>query len=108
MNQFDAVEELFDEASELMEDICQSGFDTVHDDTLKRLKKMAGLTQQYGMEYLSGQIAQFHEKLAMRRHQMEKNEDGTALLFAAINEYLYICRQKAAYDRAADYYKGEQ
>lgn len=108
MNRFDAVEELFDEVCKLMEDICQSGFDTVHDDTLRRLEKMAELTQQYGMEYLSERIAQLREKLAMRRHQMEKDADGTTLLFVTINEYLYICRQKAAYDRAADYYEGEQ
>lgn len=108
MNQFDAVEELFDEVCKLMEDVCQSGFDTVHDDTLKRLKKMAELTQQYGMEYLSECISQLHEKLAMRRHQIEKDADKAALLFANINEYLYICRQKAAYDRAANYYEGEQ
>ena len=107
MNQFDAVEEIFDEVGRLIEDICQSGFDTVHKDTLRRLEEAAELTQQYGMEYLSQLTTQLHEKLAMRRHQMKNDEDGAALLFAAINEYLYICRQKAAYDRAAKYYEAE-
>lgn len=91
----------------LLEDLYQSGFNTVHDSTLEELKKSAELTGQYGMEYLSGLLGQITEELSARRHQTDERRQSMASaaeLYTSLNEYLCLSRQKAAYDRGLDYY----
>ena len=55
-------------------------------------------------DYLSGTAGK--EEIAAGRHRMERNAAPMAKLYTEINEYLYICRQKNAYDKGADYYAG--
>ena len=103
-SKYQALEELTGEIQGLAEELCQSGFTTVHDATLQGLKKMAGLTEQYGMEYLSGMLRKLAEEIEKSRHQMGKNLSAMAELYAGLDEYLYLCRQKTAYDRGAENY----
>lgn len=104
---YDVIGELSEGILKLLEDLYQSGFDTVHDSTLEELNKSAELTGQYGMEYLSGLLGQITEELSARRHQTEERYQSMASaaeLYTRLNEYLYLSRQKAAYDRGLDYY----
>ena len=99
--------ELAADVRNLLEEVCQSGFDTVHDSTLEALKEMGKLTEQYGMAYLSAMLTEFAKGLDMRRHRTEREPDGLAGLYAKLNEYLYLCREKTAYDMAWNYYVKE-
>ena len=103
-SKYQVMEELTGEIQGLAEELYQSGFTTVHDATLQGLKKAAGLTEQYGMEYLSGMLRKLAEEIEKSRHQMEKSLCTMAELYAALDEYLYLCRQKTAYDRGAENY----
>jgi len=103
-SQYIAVWELLEEVAELLEDLCQSGFDTVHDSTLAGIERAAKQTGQYGMEYLSEQLKHLAEEIAAGRHQMTRNSGELAERYTKSWEYLHLCRQKAAYDRGMDYY----
>lgn len=103
-SKYEAVEAIADEVLGLMEELYQSGFDTVHDSTLQRLERAAKRTGQYGMKYLSELLQELAGKISAARHQMEKNTAELAELYTKINEYLYYCRQKAAYDRGMEQY----
>ena len=74
MGKEEALAGLLDEAGGVLEELYQSGFDRVHDSTLEALERMAKLTGEYGMEYLSGMLCQLTKGLAMRRHRMEQKE----------------------------------
>lgn len=100
----EVIEQLADEVLGLMEDLYQSGFDTVHDSTLQGMERMAAKTGQYGMQYLSELLGQLTKEISESRHQMKKKTEQMAELYTEINEYLYICRQKTAYDRGWEYY----
>ncbi len=100
----EAMEQLTEEVLGLMEDLYQSGFDTVHDSTLQGMEKMAAKTGQYGMQYLSELLQQLAEEISESRHRMKQKTEQMAELYTKINEYLYICRQKTAYDRGLEYY----
>ncbi len=100
----EAMEQLTEEVLGLMEDLYQSGFDTVHDSTLQGMEKMAAKTGQYGMQYLSELLRQLAEEISESRHRMKQKTEQMAELYTKINEYLYICRQKTAYDRGLEYY----
>lgn len=100
----EVLEQLLEEVGNLLEELCQSGFDTVHDSTLEALGNMAGLTAQYGMAYLSGLLGELAEGLSMRRHRLEQGDDGLTGVYARLNEYLYLCEEKTVYDRGRAYY----
>ncbi|HBA50190.1 MAG TPA: hypothetical protein DCZ91_20840 [Lachnospiraceae bacterium] len=101
---YEAMEDLTAEAASLMEDLYQSGFDTVHDSTLKDIQKAAELTGQYGMAYLSELLSAMAEEISLSRHRMERKTASMAGLYTKVSEYLYLCRQKTAYDRGENYY----
>lgn len=103
-SRYEVIEDITGEVLSLAEDLYQSGFDTVHDSTWKDIRKAAELTEQYGMKYLSELLSGLSDEIAAARHRMERNVALMAELFTRLNEYLYICRQKTAYDRGADYY----
>ena len=105
-SKFEVVEDLAAEVMSLMEDLCQSGFDTVHDSTLKDIRKAAECTEQYGMAWLSQMLASLAGEIEAGRHRMERKTTAMAVLYTDISEYLYFCRQKSAYDRGRDYYEG--
>lgn len=116
-SKYEMMEELADGIGKLLEDLCQSGFDTVHDSTLGELGKAAELTAQCGMERLSEMLGQLAGELSARRHRTEEmssaGESGgaggrgtawAAEIYTSLNEYLYLAGQKAAYDRGLEYY----
>lgn len=103
-SKFAAVGEIAEEVLDLMEELYQSGFDTVHDSTLQRLEKSAKRTGQYGMEHLSELLDGLAGEIWAGRHQMGRRTAQVAELYTEINEYLYLCRQKVAYDQGREHY----
>lgn len=104
VSKYEAVEELADGVLGLMEELYQSGFGTVHDSTLRDLQKAAERTENFGMLYLSRLLSELQGEISAMRHRMETDTGRMTEVYADICEYLYICRQKAAYDRGLDYY----
>ena len=103
-SKYDVMEEILHGISGLMEDLVQSGFDTVHDGTLEELHRAAQTTEQYGMARLSELLSGLFEQASAGRHQMEKNTSHMAQLYTQVTEYLYLSQQKTAYDRGLAYY----
>lgn len=103
----DALSRILEDAGNLLEELYQSGLDTVHEDTLQGLTRMGKLAGQYGLLGLSGMFAQLGEQAAMRRHQFGKKADGLSGVYAKACEYLYLCRGKVEVDRGWGYYGGE-
>jgi len=103
-SKFAAIDGIADEVLGLMEELYQSGFDTVHDSTLQGLERSVIRTRQYGMKYLSGLLEKLTGDISAGRHQMERKTPQVAEAYTEINEYLYYCRQKTAYDRGMEQY----
>lgn len=94
------------EASSLMEEICQSGLNTVHDSTLEAMDRLRDAAESFGLSGLSRQLAGLREGIDMRRHQTVRTEDEMAALYGKINQYLILCRQRIMWDEANEYYRG--
>lgn len=105
-SKYAAVGDVAEEVLELMTELYQSGFDTVHDSTIQGLEQAVIKTQRYGMKYLSERLEELTGEISASRHQMERKTAQMAELYAKINEYLFLCRQKAAYDRGMEKYAG--
>ena len=102
----DALHQLLSDLLNLMEDLYQSGFDTVHDSTLKALDAMAETTAAYGMAFLSELLAQLADGLKMRRHQIQAQgtQDGLAGIYTRLSQYIELCMDKIELDKGIRYY----
>lgn len=103
---FDALSQVLSDAGSLLEELYQSGLDTVHDSTLDGLSRMKKLAGQYGLSKLAEMFAGLSNGAAMRRHRMEKKQDDLTKTYAKACEYLYLCREKVEIDRGGEYYNG--
>lgn len=100
----DALSRVLEDARGLLEELYQSGLDTVHDSTLEGLERMEKRAGQYGLARLSGLFGQMAEGTAMRRHRLKKEDDELVGVYAKACEYLYLCREKVEVDRGWGYY----
>ncbi|MDE7415593.1 MAG: hypothetical protein K2N44_04640 [Lachnospiraceae bacterium] len=100
----EVLEQLLSDVENLLEDLYQSGFDTVHDSTLKTLKNMAARTAAYGMELLSELLSRLTDGLTMRRHQLGKKEDSLMGVYTQLYRYISVCRDKIECDKGVRYY----
>lgn len=109
MSEYDSKEEavgaLLEQVDRIIEELYQSGFDTIHDSTLEELEKVCRLTKQYGMEYLFDLLGELFKGVSMRRHRIGKRaEDGMGGVYTKISEYLYLGMEQVEYDRGYQYY----
>ncbi|MEZ3478654.1 MAG: hypothetical protein K1W08_08635 [Lachnospiraceae bacterium] len=102
----DALHQLLSDLLNLMEDLYQSGFDTVHDSTFKALDAMAETTAAYGMAFLSELLVQLADGLKMRRHQIQAQgtQDGLAGIYTRLSQYIELCMDKIELDKGIGYY----
>lgn len=104
-------EEFFADISSILEDVCQSGFHTVHDSTLQELEEKADTAAQCGMKYLSELLGALQEELFSNRHQISaaKSADSlSAKYYTKLVEYTKLGMEKTAYDRGKNYYLAER
>ncbi len=99
------LETLLKDVSGLLEELYQSGFNTVHDSTLQEMEKAGKLAGQCGMEYLEGKMKALANGLSMRRHQLRAMPDKLAETYAELIEYLYLCRTKITLDMGRKFYQ---
>lgn len=69
MEKEDYFESFFTDIASLLEDLGQSGFQTVHDSTLRELKEKGEMASQYGMKHLSELLLSLQEELSGNRHR---------------------------------------
>lgn len=105
VTKYEAVGDIAERILALMTELCQSGFDTVHDSTLQEMGKAARTVERYGMKHLSGLLRELTDGISAGRHQMTKQTARVMEIYTEINEYLYLCRQKIAYDQGMEQYK---
>ena len=100
----EAIQQLLYDVESLIEDLYQSGFDTVHDSTLKALQNMQKQTVAYGMQLLSDMLLQLTDGLIMRRHRIKKEEDSLIDIYTEVNQYICLCKEKIECDKGVHYY----
>lgn len=106
-NKEDYFEEFFSEIGSISEDLCQSGFHTVHDSTLQELKEKADTAAQCGMTYLSGLLLSLQKELSQSRHRISYDKNADALCakyYTELVKYIEIGMKKTACDRGKNYY----
>ncbi len=101
-----AVKAVLEEAAARMEDLCQSGLDTVHDSTLEAMERLRESSGKLGLAGLSRRLATLGEGIGRRRHQVSRAADGMSQVYADSNRYLMLGRERILWDEANEYYRG--
>jgi len=104
-------EDLFTDISSILEDLCESGFHTVHDSTLQELKEKGETAARCGMHYLSKLLLALQEELSQSRHRIsgDKNAGSSpAKYYAELIESVELGKEKIAYDKGKNYYFNEK
>lgn len=97
---------VLEEAAARMEDLCQSGLDTVHDSTLEAMERLRESSGKLGLAGLSRRLATLGEGIGRRRHQVSRAADGMSQVYADSNRYLMLGRERILWDEANEYYRG--
>ena len=109
-NREDYFEEFFTEISSILEDLCQSGFHTVHDSTLQELGEKSDTAAQCGMRHLSELLNGLREELSANRHRISVTKSADSLsakYYTNLVKYMELGMEKTAYDRGKNYYLNE-
>lgn len=101
--------EFLEEVLMTLEITLQSGFDAPTDAVLEEMGRMSALAGQYGMSYLERSLSDLCDQLKQRRHSVRRESaekrDAPARILCGLMEYVYLCREKTAYDNAAESYR---
>lgn len=93
---------LIDEIDNIMEDLLSSGFNAVHDFTIKELERLGILCESYGMKTGSEMINSLKERLDKKRHSFDFDYDKAIEEYFKINKYLMLCRRKLEVNKAVN------
>ena len=109
-NKEDYFEEFFSDISLVLEDLCQSGFYTVHDSTLQELKEKGEFAAQCGMRHLSMLLLALQKELSQSRHKIsdKKADHLSAKYYAELIRYIDLGKEKTAYDKGKNYYLNDK
>ena len=106
---FRVLSEFLEEVLMTLEITLQSGFDAPTDAVLEEMGRMSALAGQYGMSYLERSLGDLCDQLKQRRHSVRRDSaekrDAPARILCGLMEYVYLCREKTAYDNAAESYR---
>lgn len=130
----DFFEDFLMDISSVLEDLCESGFRTVHDSTLQELKEKGETAANYGMQYLSELLLSLQEELSASRHKFYHSDSDAlsyenksasansqdaflykenlfarpAKYYAELINYIELGREKTAYDKGKAYYLSDK
>lgn len=101
-----ALQSYLEEVSWLLQEIYQVGSATVQDSTLEALHRAEKQGAGYGMTTLSDWLRQLEEQLSQSRHRLRRQPSEIMDIFCRSWQYVQLCRQRTAYDRAGLMYQG--
>lgn len=101
-----ALQSYLEEVSWLLQEIYQVGSATVQDSTLEALQRAEKQGAGYGMTTLSDWLRQLRELLSQSRHRLRHQPSEIMDIFCRSWQYVQLCRQRTAYDRAGLIYQG--
>lgn len=102
------IYQLLLEIKEVLTDSFQSGFFSVHDSIIKRMKKLASLSGQYGLEFAEKNLTFLAQALEKQRHKVVKDSEQMVLIFCSLDQYISFCIQKIEYDAAKSQLKEQK
>ncbi len=103
-SEYDLLLDLILEIKQGLADLFQSGFITVHDITIKRIRNLSDVSEQYGLHTASQMLLILAQLIENRRHTT--NYDGSEIMdvMCKIRRYIEICEKRIRYENILNNY----
>lgn len=95
--------EVLKEIGQTLDDLFQSGLQSVQDETLTRIEGLAKESEQMGLHLAARELETIYRKLNERYHQMVFDVEPVIKSMTELSTYLEYCREKASYDMAMEH-----
>ena len=99
------MDEWIKEMKRILADLLQCGFSSVRQETLDRLKEMAGIAARLGLHEAEKNFREIHQALSLERHRVLHGESAVMDRVCELNESLKLCMRRMDYESACEFYK---
>lgn len=102
------LKELFREADAILNDLFESGLESVLDETMRRMKIAGEECENRGLHQAAEDFKKLEELLRKKQHEMKFTPEPVMNIMWRLSEYISLCKEYVAYDNAIIHMKGEE
>lgn len=102
------VNELLKEAEAILNDLFESGLESVLDETVRRMKIAGEECENRGLHQGAEDFSKLEELLSKKPHEMKFNPEPVMNIMWRLSEYISLCKEYVTYDNAIIHMKGEE
>lgn len=106
-SEYNLLLDLISEVRQEMSDLFQSGFATVHDASIERIRNLSDVSERYGLHTLSQMLLPLAELIETRRHTTESDDSKIMDVMCRICRYIEICERRIRYENILENYSLE-
>lgn len=97
-SEYNLLLDLITEVKQEMADLFQSGFATVHDTSIREMRNLSDVSEQYGLHTLSQMLSSLAELIETRRHTTSFDDTKLMDVMCKICRYVEICERRIRYE----------
>lgn len=100
--------ELLNEAQEILNDLFESGLESVLDETIKRMIIIGEEFENRGLHQGAEDFKQLEHLLRKKSHEMKFDLELIIKMIWRLSKYISLCKEHVTYDDAILHMKGEE
>ena len=102
------MNELLREAEGILNDLFESGLESVLDETMRRMKIAGEECENRGLHQAAADFKKLEELLKKKQHEMKFTPEPVMNVMWRLSEYISLCKEHVTYDNAMNNMKGEE
>ena len=99
---------LLNEAEEILNDLFESGLESVLDETIKRITIVSEECENRGLHQGAEDFKQLEQILRNKSHEMKFDLEPVIHIMWRLSKYISLCKEHVTYDDAIVHMKGEE
>ena len=102
------MNELLREAEGILNDLFESGLESVLDETMRRIIIVYEECENRGLHQGAEDFRQLEKLLRKKPHEMNFDLEPVIHMMWRLSKYISVCKEHVTYDNAIMYMKGEE
>ena len=101
------MDELLREGEEILNDLFESGLESVLDETMRRINIVCEECENRGLHQGAEDFRQLENLLRNKPHEMNFDLEPVIHIMWRLSRYISLCKERVTYDNAIMHMKGE-
>lgn len=106
-SEYNLLLDLISDVGQEMSDLFQSGFATVHNTSIERIRNLSDVSERYGLHTLSQMLMPLAELIEARHHTTEFDDSKIMDVMCRICRYIEICERRIRYENILENYSSK-